>query len=199
MPGFLKRGLIFLLLKNPTFRFFFITNKSQNNMRSDLSRVGDWYHNYISQVPDEELTDAFDKQSASFIRFLETIPAEKYDYRHAEDKWTMKEVLQHIIDAERVFGYRALRFARKDSTPLPGFDENLFAANAKADKRTWDKLVEEFKVVRRSSELLFQSFDDEQLQSAGISSNSSNYVLAVGFIIIGHAMHHQKIIKERYL
>ena len=168
-------------------------------MRPDLSRVGDWYHNYISQVPDEELTDAFDKQSASFIRFLETIPAEKYDYRYAEDKWTIKEVLQHIIDAERVFGYRALRFARKDSTPLPGFDENLFAANAKADKRTWDKLVEEFKVVRRSSELLFQSFDDEQLQSAGISSNSSNYVLAVGFIIIGHAMHHQKIIKERYL
>jgi uncharacterized damage-inducible protein DinB len=168
-------------------------------MRPDLSRVGDWYHNYIKLVTEDELTIAFDKQSASFIRFLEMIPAEKYDYHYAEGKWTIREVLQHIIDAERVFSYRALRFARKDATPLPGFDENLFASAAKADKRSWDKLVEELKVVRRSSELLFHSFDSEQLQSDGISSNSPNYVLAIGFIIIGHAMHHQKIIKERYL
>ena len=168
-------------------------------MRPDLSRVGTSFHNYINQVTEDELAKAFDKQSASFVRFLETIPAGKYDYRYAEDKWTIKEVLQHIIDAERVFSYRALRFARKDTTPLPGFDENLFAANAKADARPWDKLVEEFKVVRRSSELLFKSFDEDQLQSDGISSNSPNYVLALGFILIGHAMHHQKITKERYL
>ena len=168
-------------------------------MRPDLSRVGNFYHNYINQVTEDELAEAFDKESASFIRFLDTIPAEKYDYRYAEDKWTIKEVLQHIIDAERIFSYRALRFARKDKTPLPGFDENSFAAASKADARNWDKLVEEFKVVRRSSELLFHSFDEEQLQSDGISSNASNYVLALGFILIGHTMHHQKIIKERYL
>jgi hypothetical protein len=82
---------------------------------------------------------------------------------------------------------------------LAGFDENLFAANAKADKRSWDKLVEELKVTRRSSELLFQSFDKDQLEAAGTSSNAPNYVLAIGYIIIGHAMHHQKIIRERYL
>ncbi|MEP7372966.1 MAG: DinB family protein [Chitinophagaceae bacterium] len=168
-------------------------------MRPDLSRVGDWYHNYINLVTDDDLTIAFDKQSASLIRFFDTIPLDKYDYRYADGKWTIREVLQHIIDAERVFAYRALRFARKDSTPLPGFDENLFASNAKASSRTWDKLMEELKVVRRSSELLFQSFDEEQLQSNGISSNSSNYVLAIGFIIVGHPVHHQKIIKERYL
>ncbi len=168
-------------------------------MHPDLSRVGTFYHNYINLVTEDELPDAFDTQSASFIRFLETIPPDKYDYRYAEDKWTIKEVLQHIIDAERIFSYRALRFARKDSTPLPGFDENLFAANSKADTRSWDKLTEEFKVVRRSSQLLFNSFDEEQLQSDGISSGSPNYVLAIGFIIIGHAMHHKKIIKERYL
>jgi len=167
-------------------------------MRPDLSRVGNFYHNYINLVPDDDLTAAFDKQSASLIRFFETVPPGKYDYRYAEDKWTIKEVLQHIIDAERVFSYRALRFARKDSTPLPGFDENLFASNAKASDRNWDKLMEELKVVRRSSELLFHSFDEEQLQSNGISSNSPNYVLAIGFIIVGHAIHHQKIIKERY-
>ncbi|HKZ65504.1 MAG TPA: DinB family protein [Chitinophagaceae bacterium] len=168
-------------------------------MRPDLSRVGTSFHDYINQVTEDELAEAFDKESGSFIRFLDTIPSEKYDYRYAEDKWTIKEVLQHIIDAERIFDYRALRFARKDNTPLPGFDENAFAIAAKADARNWDKLVEEFKVVRRSSELLFKSFDDDQLQSDGISSNSPNYVLALGFIVIGHAIHHQKIIKERYL
>ena len=168
-------------------------------MRPDLSRVGSWYHNYINLVTEDDLTEAFNKQSSSFVRFLETIPIEKHDHRYAGDKWTIKEVLQHIIDAERIFSYRALRFARKDATPLPGFDENSFAAAAKADARSWDKLVEEFKVVRRSSELLFNSFDEDQLQSNGISSNSPNYVLAIGFIIIGHSVHHQKIIKERYL
>ena len=168
-------------------------------MRPELERVGTFYHNYINLVPENDLVEAFEMQSAALFRLLATVPPEKYDHRYAPGKWTLKELLQHIIDAERVFAYRALRFARKDPTPLPGFDENLFAANARAEIRTWDKLVEELKVVRRSSELLFQSFDDEQLQSNGISSNSPNYVLAIGYIIVGHAMHHLKIIRERYL
>jgi hypothetical protein len=168
-------------------------------MRPDLSRVGNFYHNYIDLVTEDELPEAFEKQSASFVRFLETIPLEKHDHRYGEDKWTIKEIVQHIIDAERIFSYRALRFARKDSTPLPGFDENSYAATSNAATRNWDKLNEEFKVVRRASELLFNSFDDEQLQSDGVSSNSPNYVLGLGFILIGHTMHHQNIIKERYL
>jgi hypothetical protein len=168
-------------------------------MRPDLSRVGTPFHNYINQVADDDLPEAFEKQSTAFIRFFESISAEKHDYRYAEGKWTLREVLQHIIDAERVFAYRALRFARKDSTVLPGFDENLFVSNSKAEKRTWEKLMEEFKVVRRSSELLFQSFDEEQLQSGGVAGNNPNYVLAMGFIIVGHAVHHMKITKERYL
>jgi uncharacterized damage-inducible protein DinB len=168
-------------------------------MRPDLSRVGNFYHNYINQVTEDNLSEAFTKESASFVRFLDTIPTDKYDYRYDEGKWTIKEVLQHIIDAERIFAYRALRFARKDATPLPGFDENSYAAASKADTRSWEKLVEEFKVVRRSSELMFNSFDEEQLEANGISSNTPNYVLALGFILIGHAMHHQRIVKERYL
>src|SRR5688572_31156150 len=106
-------------------------------MRPELARVGPFYHNYINQVPEDELGEAFEKQSASLFRFLETIPPEKHDYRYAEGKWTIKELLQHIIDAERVFVYRALRFARKDATTLPGLDENKFAANARAEKREW--------------------------------------------------------------
>ena len=167
-------------------------------MRPDLSRVGSWYHGYINLVPEENLSEAFVNQSAALIRFLEAMPTEKYNYRYAEGKWTVQEVLQHIIDAERVFAYRALRFARKDRTPLHGFDENSFAANSKAEGRNWNKMVEEFKVLRRSSELLFNSFDEDQLQSDGISSDSPTYVLAVGYTLIGHGMHHLKVTKERY-
>ncbi len=167
--------------------------------RPDLSRVPEFYHNYINLVPENNLMTAFKNQTPVVIDFLQNIPADKIDYAYAEGKWTIKEMLQHIIDAERVFCYRALRFARKDPTPLPGFDENLFAANAKADKRKWNDLLEEFKTVRKATEWLFRSFDEQQLNETGISNNASNYVLGFGYISVGHALHHQKIIKERYL
>lgn len=168
-------------------------------MFPDLSRVGNWYHGYIKMVPEDNLTAAFSNKDNNLIAFLDSIPESKHDYRYAEGKWTIKEVLQHIIDAERVFAYRALRFARKDQTPLPGFDENLFAENSKASTRKWNDLMEEFKCVRRSSEMFFNSLDEDQLEANGISSNSPIYVRALGYIIIGHPLHHQKILKERYL
>lgn len=168
-------------------------------MYPDLSRAGEWYHGYIKMVPQDDIKAAFSSKDNNLIAFLSSIPESKYDYRYAENKWTVKEVLQHIIDAERVFTYRALRFARKDQTPLPGFDENLFADNSKASAREWNDLVEEFKHVRRSSELFFNSLDEDQLEAGGISSNNPIYVRALGYIIIGHALHHQKILAERYL
>ena len=93
--------------------------------RPDLSRVPEFYHNYINQVPDNDLMEAFKNGTASLVQLFETIPPSKQDYRYAEGKWTIKEVLQHVIDAERVFAYRALCFARKDTTSLPGFDEKI--------------------------------------------------------------------------
>jgi len=167
-------------------------------MRPDLSRVPQFYHNYVNHVPQDELIDAFNTETPVFIHFLENIPPDKYDYRYADNKWTIKEVLQHIIDAERVFAYRALRFARKDPTSLPGFDENLFADNAKASARNWNDLVEEFKTVRMASEYLFVSFDGDQLDAAGTANNNSIYVLAIGYVVIGHSIHHMNVIKERY-
>ncbi|MES1219693.1 MAG: DinB family protein [Bacteroidota bacterium] len=167
--------------------------------RPDLSLVPAFYHNYINQVLGDDLTKAFKKESPSLFEFIETIPIEKYDYRYAEGKWTLRELLQHMIDAERVFAYRALRFARKDLTPLPGFDENKYAANSKADKRSWEDLTDEFKVVRKSSEYLFSAFDEDQLNATGISNNNSIPVLALGYIIIGHPIHHMNIITQRYL
>ncbi len=105
----------------------------------------------------------------------------------------------HLIDTERIFCYRALRIARNDKTNLPGFDENDFARNSKANKRTLQELTEEFKAVRQATLSLFRSFDAEDWIKTGMASNSEISVRAIGFILAGHAIHHQRIIKERYL
>lgn len=168
-------------------------------MRLDLSRIPTFYHNYIKHVAEDDLFESFKNQSGLFIEFLESIPEEKHNYKYAEGKWTLKEVLQHLIDAERIFCYRALHFARKDPIPLPGFEENDYAEHSKASQRNWQDLIEEFKAVRKSTEYLFGSFDEEQLDSSGFANDNSNYVLGIGFIVIGHSLHHKNIIKERYL
>ncbi|RYY58842.1 MAG: DinB family protein [Chitinophagaceae bacterium] len=168
-------------------------------MRPDLSRAAAFYHGYIEQVREEDLMEAFNVHTARFYQLLDTIPETLYDHRYAPEKWTIREVLQHIIDTERVFAYRALSFARKSTTPLPGFDENLFAANSKADKRKWDDLVNEFKNIRESSRLMYASFDEEQLESDGIANNSPTYVRALGYTLLGHVTHHINILNQRYL
>ncbi|MCZ2460544.1 MAG: DinB family protein [Chitinophagales bacterium] len=167
--------------------------------RPDLNRVTGFYHGYINLVPQNDLMEAFRIQSPATIEFFGNVPSSKYDHRYAEGKWTVKEVLQHIIDSEWVFNYRALRFARKDSTPLLGFDEDLFAKNSKASQRNWNNMLEDFKALRKASELLFASFDAEQMENPGMSSGHPNYVLAMGYIVIGHALHHKNIVAARYL
>lgn len=167
--------------------------------RPDLSRVPAYFHNYINQVNENDLAEAIQNQTKIFFTFLSSIPSDKIDFSYAHGKWTIKEVLQHIIDAERVFAYRALCFARKDSTPLPGFDENSYADNSKAAARNWVDMVEEFKYLRQSSTLLFKSFDSEQLDAVGIANSNSNYVLGIGFILVGHVNHHMAVITNKYL
>ncbi len=167
--------------------------------RPDLSRVPEFYHGYISKAKENDVMSALRNSTSELFALLKSIPAEKHDHRYADGKWTIKEVVQHMIDGERVFTYRALRFARKDDTPLPGFDENLFAQTAKADKRTWNDLVEEFSALRKASEAMFASFDNEQLEAEGVASEHSTYVLGIGYIVAGHVNHHCQVIKERYL
>ncbi|HEV7780448.1 MAG TPA: DinB family protein [Chitinophagaceae bacterium] len=167
--------------------------------RPDLNRVPEWYHRYINQVKDSNLMNAMETQTASFIKYMKKIPVEKRNYRYAKGKWTIKEMLQHIIDAERIFAYRALCFARKDATPLPGFDENEYAYNSKAVKRDWDEMIEEFKALRKANEFLFGSFDKQQLDATGIASGNPVYVSAIGFIMVGHITHHVNVLNERYL
>ncbi len=161
--------------------------------------AAEFFQRYINTSKEKNVIKAIKKSSEDFLGLLKTIPRKKIDYAYAEGKWTIKELLQHIIDAERVFVYRAMRFARKDATPLASFDENSWAANSRAASRKWDDLVKEFKAVRKSTELLFESFDDEQMLSKGTASNHEINVAALGFIAAGHVIHHQNIIKERYL
>lgn len=165
----------------------------------ELNRVPESFHIYISQVKETDLLQALADQRKAFTGFLQAIPPPKRDYRYAEGKWTIKEILQHIIDAERIFAYRALCIARKEMQSLPAFDENSYAENSKAEKRSWDDLVTEFNLVRQSNEIMFGSFDEEQLQTTGISNGKPIYVKALGFTIVGHVNHHTRVITERYL
>jgi hypothetical protein len=158
-----------------------------------------YFQKYIDQVPEEELQIAFQKQSSIITDFLHSITEQKSNYAYAPNKWTIKELLQHMIDTERIFAYRALCFARNDQTSLPGFDENNYAAASNANNRSWKDLAEEFLLVRKSTEALFNSFTQEALAYSGIANNNPTTVSSVGFIVVGHVYHHIKIFKQRYL
>ena len=142
---------------------FKIKTSNFKPMRPDLSRVGSFYHNYIGLVTEDELSEAFDKQSASFIHFLDTIPANKYDYRYADGKWTIKEVLSHLIDGERIFAYRMLRISRGDETPIEGFEQDGYIENSNANNRSFADLLDEFELSRRANVLFLNNLDEAGL------------------------------------
>jgi uncharacterized damage-inducible protein DinB len=130
---------------------------------------------------------------------LSDLPAEKEDYRYAEGKWTIKELLQHIIDAERVFNYRALRFSRNDQTALQGFDQDDFNSTANANDRSFQELLYEFYVLRVSTIAMYQSFTEEMLTRIGTASGNPMSVRALGYLTAGHGQHHVRVFQERYL
>jgi len=155
---------------------------------------------YISLVDDAwSLVEELEVSVHAFIRFVQDIPMDKYDYRYAEGKWTIKDIIQHLIDTERIFAYRALRFARNDRTALPGFEENDYAAVAGGNERKLQEMLTELALVRQGTIMLFKSFREEDLLKTGIAWGYTLSVRAIGFIIIGHQNHHMKIFKERYL
>lgn len=158
-----------------------------------------YYHKYIALATGDSVHEIISNHSKELLDFYSSIPEDKADYAYAPGKWTIKELLQHLIDAERVFAYRALCFARKDATPLPSFNENAYAENSNASGRTLQSLKEEFAACRKSTDLLLLSLSDEQLQQTGIASNNNVTVNAIAFIIYGHLLHHKKITEEKYL
>ncbi len=168
-------------------------------LNSKLGIYPPYFNTYIKLVEEDEIKTALKNQTPKAENFFNSITEEKTDYKYAEGKWTIKEVLQHVIDAERIFTYRALAFARKDKNILPSFDENDYAANSNANNRRWKELIEEFLAVRKSTEILFSSFKEEILKTSGKASNYEITVLALGYIIVGHVTHHINIIRERYI
>ena len=167
--------------------------------KPDLSTVPAWYHKYVDQVQEEDIKKALQLNTETALQFFRSIPEAKWGHRYAEGKWSIREMLQHIIDTERIFAYRALCFARGETLSLPGFEEDAYAAASKADKRSANDLISEFATVRLSIEQLFASFDEEQLAAVGTANNNPVSVNAIGFIIPGHVQHHINILKERYL
>ena len=151
------------------------------------------------QVQEDDLSAAMLQQASILASFLRSIPEEKADYAYAEGKWTVKQLLQHMIDTERIFAHRALWFARQSPDPLSGFDEDEYAVIADVSKRTVESLCNEFLAVRKSTEFLFNSFSAKDLVRSGIANNNSITVHALGFVTLGHFLHHKKIMEERYL
>ena len=163
------------------------------------NEYGTFYKGYIQILENVILQEELEICLHRFIKFVQNIPMDKFDYRYDLGKWTIKEIIQHLIDSERVFSYRALRISRNDITPLPGFDENSFVENTNAKDRSLQSLLTEMAVVRQATLSLFASFSEAQLARMGTASNHAISVRAIGFIIIGHQEHHQKIFTERYL
>ena len=158
-----------------------------------------YFDNYTSLVNENDVISALKNQENALHEFLNLVSEEKSVYAYAEGKWTLKEMLQHIIDTERIFTYRALAISRKETATLPGFDENLYALHSFSNRRTWDELAEEMIAVRKATVLLFNSFTVDMLQTSGNFSSSSGNVHTLGLIVIGHLYHHINIAKERYL
>lgn len=174
-----------------------------NNMtiKTDISSTEfkPYYELYLNRVSSTtELFEALE-QKDELVDFFNSIPKEKQEFRYAPEKWTPKQILQHLIDTERIFTNRALRFAREDFTELPGYDENHYAEHCFSNNRSIEDLLEEYKVVRTSSIHLFKSFEESVLTLIGQASGGAFSVRVIPFILCGHQKHHIHIIKERYL
>lgn len=159
----------------------------------------EYFGNYINQVPENDISEALVNQTPLLREFLGSISEEKSNFAYAPGKWTIKEVVQHMIDGERIFGYRALCIARKDATSLPSFDENSYAENSNANARKWNDIRDEFLDLRVSTIDLFNSFTEEMWNIQGLANNKTITPLSLAFVTVGHVYHHIKVIKDCYI
>lgn len=157
-----------------------------------------FYETYVSKVLSTHPLAVLDENLTTLKRAMEALDPDKADYAYAEGKWTVKQLLQHMIDTERVFAYRAMRIARGDQTPLPGFDENEFAAAAQVHDIPLRALADELVALRQTSITMFSHFHAEVYTRRGMASNSPVTVNALAYIMAGHVMHHLDILRDRY-
>ena len=166
--------------------------------RPDASEYAPFYHGYVTMVPDGDVVELVRSTGREVLEALGRIPETRGDHRYGPEKWTIREVIGHLIDAERIFTYRALRVARGDRTPLAAFDENEFVKTAGSEARTLASLTRELGAVREATAQLFESLPDEAWGRSGIASGKDVSLRALAYITTGHAMHHLRILRERY-
>lgn len=169
------------------------------NRRPDHSEFADYYQTYVSKVPDGDIRRTLREQAEAARAMLEQIPAPKAGFRYGPDKWSIRQVVSHINDTERIFAFRALWFARGLEGALPSFDQDEAIKGAVADDREWTGLIHEFTTVRAASIDLFDSLDPAAWSRQGIASGNPFTVRALAWITAGHVEHHLRLLRERYL
>ncbi len=167
-------------------------------MRPGTGDNNPYYDRYISLIGDDDIIEVLEEQRKTSEKFLKTFTEKQGNYSYADGKWTMKEVLGHVIDTEKIMAYRALAFARGEKQSLPGFEQDDYVAESNFNNRSLADLINEFLTVRDSNIILFKSFDEKILNRRGIASESEVTVLALIYIIAGHEKHHMKILRKKY-
>lgn len=167
--------------------------------RPDPAEFAPFYAGYVGRIPDGDLLATLEAQVGEYFQTLNPITEAKAGFAYAPGKWTIKELLGHVVDAERVFSYRAMRIARGDETPLPGFDENAWVPLSGANDRTLADLLGEFRAVRGATLALLRHLPADSVTRRGVASGKEVSVRALAWVIAGHASHHLGILRERYL
>ena len=168
-------------------------------IRPEKNEYASYYDKYVSLVPDADVVETLERQIEDTLALLRGVGEERAGHRYAPGKWSIKEVVGHLIDTERIFAYRALAIARGEQKPLPGMDQNEYMAGANFDARTLADLLDEFERVRRSNVLMLRGLSDEAWSRRGVASDNEVTVRAIAFIIAGHEAHHVQILRTRYL
>ncbi|HEX3558805.1 MAG TPA: DinB family protein [Pyrinomonadaceae bacterium] len=167
--------------------------------RPEANEYASYYEKYISLVPDAGVVETLERQNEETLALLGTVGEERAGFRYEPGKWSIKEVVGHLIDAERIFAYRALAFARGERQALPGMDQDEYMAGADFDARTLVSLAEEFAHVRRSNVLMLRGLSADAWSRRGVASDNEVTVRALAYIIAGHEAHHVQILRARYL
>jgi uncharacterized damage-inducible protein DinB len=167
--------------------------------RPNIDDYDSYFKGYILQVKGESFNEIFNNHNTDILVFWKTIPEKKWEYSYAPNKWTIKQVLQHMIDTERILVYRALSIVREDTQILNEFDVNKYADLGNAKSRNYNELIDEWNLLRKSSNLMFKSFTKNELNKYGFVGPKRLSLRAILYIIFGHAIHHVNIIKEKYL
>jgi len=166
--------------------------------KENLEHIPDYYYTYLDLVAEKDYFKALENTTVEFEEFVESFPISKENYRYGEEKWSSKQVLLHIIDTERIFQYRVLCFIRDERRGLPGYDQNHYAQNSVPETRTMGSILEEFKVVRASTKVLFKNIDKELLLVKKMANGFSVQPLLYGYLLSGHLRHHINILKDKY-